>query len=163
MKTLEIPCFEQLTEDTDMESLSTFLDTSKFAPVKTQSWTNYLSTAQVSFTAAHNGRSIFLKFKVLEKVARAIYRVTNEPVSRDSCVEFFIALDNGDLYYNFEFNCIGTCKAAFGSRNRKERKTLSPAVISRIRRQAPIRTGEPFADGFLSWESTAVIPLEVFC
>lgn len=163
MKPLVIPCFEELTEDTDMESLSTFLNTLESEPVKTQLWTKSSSTAQANFTVAHNGRSIFLKFRVLEKVIKAVYRVTNEPVSKDSCVEFFIGLENGNLYYNFEFNCIGTCKAAFGSRDRKERKTLSPAVITRIRRQALIRTGEPLEEGMVSWELTAVIPLEVFC
>jgi hypothetical protein len=78
-------------------------------------------------------------------------------------VEFFIALDNGGSYYNFEFNCIGTCKAGFGNKNRDERTCLADEIIDQISRQSVIRTGRQYNDGLIAWELTVSIPLQVFC
>jgi hypothetical protein len=100
---------------------------------------------------------------VLEKHTQATYRQNNSPVSKDSCVEFFISLDAGHDYYNFQFNCIGTCKAGFGTKNRTERNYLPDDIIDRINRQALIKTGGQYNRGLIAWELTVAIPLEAFC
>lgn len=163
MKQIEIPYSEVINQDADLGEVSAFLDKLEFKNIDTQSWPEYGYKPEISFTMAHSGDCIFIKFNVLEKFIQAIYRQNNEPVSKDSCVEFFIALDNGNDYYNFEFNCIGTCKAGFGTKNRKDRDYLSDEIIDRIGRQAVISTGRQFSEGLFAWELTVAIPLQVFC
>jgi hypothetical protein len=163
MKQIEIPYSEQISKDADLGDVSAFLDKLDHIYIETQSWPEYSYKPQISFTMAHSGDCIFIKFKVLEKFLQANYRQNNEPVSNDSCVEFFIALDNGNDYYNFEFNCIGTCKAGFGTKTRKDRDYLPDEIIDGINRQSLIKTGKQFTGGLIAWELTVAIPLEAFC
>jgi len=163
MKQIEIPYSEELNKDADLGEVSTFLDTLEFKKIDTQSWPEYRYKPDIKFAMAHSGDCIFIKFNVHEKFIQAIYRQNNEPVSKDSCVEFFIALDNSSVYYNFEFNCIGTCKAGFGTKNRKDRDYLPDKIIDSIGRRSLIKTGKQNSDGLISWELTVAIPAEVFC
>lgn len=163
MKQIEIPFSEDLNRNADLGEISTFLDKLELKNIETQSWSAYHYKPKIMFSMAHSGDCIFIKFYVVEKYVQAIYRQTNEPVYKDSCVEFFIALDNGNDYYNFEFNCIGTCKAGFGTKNRQNRDFLPNEIIDQINRQALIRTGKNNPGGLTNWELTIAIPLEVFC
>jgi hypothetical protein len=163
MKQIEIPYSEEITQRADLREISSFLDNLDFKDIETQSWPEFSYKPEIKFAMAHSGDCIFIKFNVLEKFIQANYRQNNAPVSNDSCVEFFIALDNGNEYYNFEFNCIGTCKAGFGNKNRNERDYLSDAMIDQISRQSLIKTGKQYTDGLIAWELTAAIPIEVFC
>ena len=73
-------------------------------------------TPYAAFTMAHNGEMLFIRFKVDETSTMALTREDNEQVCNDSCVEFFLAVDDSG-YYNFEFTCIGKTLLGF----RKER------------------------------------------
>ena len=163
MKEIEIPCCTELNKNVDLAIISGFLDQLKFSKIDTESWPEYNYKPTITFAMAHCGDCIFIKFNVLEKHTQATYRQNNSPVSKDSCVEFFISLDGGNDYYNFEFNCIGTCKAGFGTRNRNERNDLPDDIIDSISRQALIRTGRQYNDGLIAWQLTVAIPLQVFC
>ena len=163
MKQIEIPFCGEITKDSDLRNISEFLDKLDSINIDTQSWPEYSYKPHITFSMAHSGDCIFIKFNVLEKYVRANNRRNNSPVSDDSCVEFFISLDGGNDYYNFEFNCIGTCKAAFGTKNRKERGCLPDSVIDQINRQALIKAGNQYKDGLIAWELTVSIPVEVFC
>lgn len=77
-------------------------------------------TPYAAFTMAHNGEMLFIRFKVDETSTMALTREDNEQVCNDSCVEFFLAVDDSG-YYNFEFTCIGKTLLGF----RKER----PAAV----------------------------------
>ena len=163
MKEIEIPYRREISKDADLEVVSRHLDQLEFSKIDTDSWPEYNYKPSIAFVMAHSGDCIFIKFNVLEKYTQAIYRHNNSPVSKDSCVEFFISLDGGNDYYNFEFNCIGTCKVGFGTKDRKERNYLPDDIIDRINRQALIRTGRKYHEGLVAWELTVSIPIEVFC
>lgn len=163
MKQIEIPFFQEINRDADLAEISSFLDRLDFKNIDTQSWPEYNYKAEIMFSMAHSGDCIFIKFKVFEKFVQATYRLNNEPVSKDSCVEFFIALDSGNDYYNFEFNCLGTCKAGFGPKNRNDRDYLPDEAIDRINRRALIKTGKQLRGELIAWELTVAIPVEVFC
>lgn len=50
-------------------------------------------------------------FRVEDRYVRAVARQFGDPVSADSCVEFFLsphAMGETDAYFNFEINCGGT-------------------------------------------------------
>jgi Carbohydrate-binding family 9 len=59
---------------------------------------------------------LFSHFKVYEKEITATYTKFNDPVHKDSCVEFFVNLfpNETDKYFNFEVNPIGTMHVGFG-------------------------------------------------
>ena len=124
-------------------------------------WKEYPYAPDVHFRILHTGNEIWLKFFVQEKHIRAIETQTNGPVHKDSTVEFFISLD-GNNYYNFEFNCIGTRHLAYGS-GRENRTRISPEIAEKIRIKSTL--GEkPFEEksGDFHWEMMLQIPLECF-
>jgi hypothetical protein len=163
MKQLEVPFWAGTGQQQDLEVISGRLDQGPFHPIDIQPWPAFKSPAQARFALAHSGDALFIKFVVTEKDVRASYRQSNEPVYRDSCVEFFLAPGEGPTYYNLEFNCIGTCLMAYGTQDLGGRQFLSAAVIDKIRRRTWLHAGGSGAAAAITWELTAAIPLEVFC
>lgn len=125
-----------------------------FAP-----WPAYTYKPDVRFSIAYGEDAIFLQFEVKEKFIRAAYGHTNEPVYKDSCVEFFISFDEGATYYNFEFNCIGTILAGYG-KEKTVRQPLPLALLEKIKSEVMIRRGGQ--EQQVQWEITLLIPVEVF-
>lgn len=66
----------------------------------------------VSFKLAHTGDRLIVQFEVDERYTMARVTRDNGEVWTDSCVETFIALDEGG-YYNFEATCIGRLLLAY--------------------------------------------------
>lgn len=119
---------------------------------------SYPYIPNVSFVIAYNNDFIFLKYYVKEKEIRVTNNTINGSVWEDSCVEFFISLREGDPYYNFEFNCIGTPRVGYGNSN-KERVLLDEKDISKINTFSSI--SKQGKDNF-EWELTVAIPFELF-
>lgn len=131
-------------------------------PLQTVSCNNwakeYPYAPQVSFRMAHNSKAIFIRFDVKENYTLARIRKDNDEVWTDSCVEFFLSLDESG-YYNFEFTCIGKALAGF----RKERPHAthgSPEIMHSIQRYSSLgssnfeeKTGEN------NWSLTVAIPV----
>lgn len=125
------------------------------------SWPQFNYQPEIYFTIAHDNHSIYVKYYVREESIRAFYRTSNEPVYKDSCVEFFVTFDQKH-YYNFEFNSLGTCLMGFGA-GRGTRSRVDDSVIKKIKRYAIIDnrfTGD--IGELISWQLTVSIPLEVF-
>jgi hypothetical protein len=59
---------------------------------------------------AYDEQAICIKFKVSDRYVKAVYSNHQDPVYKDSCVEFFFTpgSDISDGYFNLEMNCIGT-------------------------------------------------------
>jgi len=159
MKKLLVPKLGLSGNKHDLSLISSFLDSQKREPIATAPWPEYSYIPDVAFSIAHSGQSIFLKYYVNEIDTKAIYTEINDPVYKDSCVEFFISFDNGRHYYNFEFNIKGVCLAGFGE-NRDARELLAPAIIKQI----DTLTTYPVSDHEAStWELCLKIPVSVFC
>jgi len=158
MKQLVIPFLNSLTDSSTIETVSAELDSLEKHSIDQQPWKEFPYRPQVHFSIGHSGNCIFLKYFISESTVRASYFRPNDPVYLDSCVEFFIALDDEQNYYNFEFNAIGTCKLNFGNQ-RNDRKLLSEKAISTIRFSTFIRNTQ---DGIILWEITFAIPLSAF-
>jgi len=126
-------------------------------------WPAFEYKPSVTFSVAHSQDCLFIKYYVLEDNIRAVFRRTNDPVYRDSCVEFFIAFNDDKEYYNLEFNSLGTCRFGFG-KNKNDRQLLPEAVIRKIKRSA-VLTIVPIPDDqpVVKWELTLKIPAEAFC
>jgi len=127
-------------------------------PISVLNWPAFPYQPAAEFTIAYQDDKIFLKYDVAEKDIKSNYLVANDPVYKDSCVEFFMAIGEDEKYYNLEFNCIGTCLAAYGT-GRDEREFLPKHLIEKIQH----RSFFTLKDGLVHWELTLAIPLEVFC
>ncbi|WP_340113030.1 carbohydrate-binding family 9-like protein [Maribellus mangrovi] len=124
-------------------------------------WPDYPYKPELKFRIAHTGTEIWLKFYVREKYIRALETRTNGDVYKDSTVEFFIALNN-DRYYNFEFSCIGTIHAGYGT-GRGKRLLVNPKIAEKI--EVTSSLGEqPFEEkqGDFKWEMMIKIPIDCF-
>jgi len=124
------------------------------------SWPLYPYRPLVRFAMAFEGPRLFIKYFVEENYVRAVYSKPNEPVYRDSCVEFFVAFGDEEEYYNFEFNCAGACLLGYGS-ERARRELASAEVIGSIQHLAVIKPARN-GNANIGWELTIVIPAEAF-
>jgi Carbohydrate-binding family 9 len=98
---------------------------------------------------------LYVRFRVGERKAPVRYREFQDPVYKDSCVEFFVDMfpEKSLGYANFEMNADGTLLAQFGP-GRDRRKTLWPEDLA----MTYVIHGE-VGD---SWHVEYDIPLELF-
>jgi hypothetical protein len=77
-------------------------------------------------------------------------------------VEFFVSPAADGIYYNLEFNAIGTCLMGCGT-GRAGRERVDPRLISLIRRLAS-SGNNPVQElsGDFSWTLTLAVPFRVF-
>lgn len=129
--------------------------------VECVNWKEYPYKPRVEFRIGHSGRLILLKFYVREEAVRALETEINGAVYKDSCVEFFISLDDRN-YYNFEFSCIGTPHVGWGE-GRHNRQLLPPDVVKTILIRSSLGD-QPFGvkTGTFSWDLLVVIPATCF-
>ena len=130
-------------------------------PIDTINWKEFSYRPGLKFRIGHVGNEIWLKYYVKEDHVLAQETNTNGAVHKDSCVEFFVSVD-GENYYNFELNCIGTIHLAHGP-GRENRKFVDPQTIEKIEVESTLGN-KPFAErsGDFEWEMMIRIPVECF-
>lgn len=145
-----------------MDELSRIMDGEQRQAIDTINWKAYDYKPDVQFAIAYGDTAIYLKYFVTESYFKAEMTEPNQNVYEDSCVEFFVSPEKDGLYYNFEFNAIGTCLLGTGH-GRADSRRADPAHIEKIRKYSSLgstpvgeRTGE------FSWDLTLTIPFEVF-
>ncbi len=159
MKTLKVNKFEHASDLPPMEEISALLDGLDVRHrIGELNWRGYEYSPEAGFSIARTPLEILLKYYVRETWFKAEKTETNQEVYEDSCVEFFVSPSDDGIYYNFEFNAIGTCLMGAGT-GRHDRKRADPRVIAEIRRLAsagnrPISEGE----GDFTWTLTLAIP-----
>lgn len=162
MKQLEAPLLSHLDRTSQIEHISASLNNIIKHPIDNAPWPEFSYVPKVAFSIGHCNDCIFIKYYVLEAVVKCAWYKPNDPVYKDSCVEFFIAFEEDEAYYNLEPNTIGTCKLNFGS-NRHSRKIISEKLISTIRYLATIQNKHGTdAKPCIQWELTLMIPVEAF-
>lgn len=130
--------------------------------IGTVNWPSHTYRPEVRFNIAWGSREIYIKYYVRENHVKAEKIRTNDMVCEDSCVEFFVAPEDDGIYYNFEFNPIGTILMGSGH-SRNDSLRTDPAVVNTIRRLTTMGH-EPFTElsGDIHWSLTVAIPLEAF-
>ena len=128
--------------------------------ISNQNWVE-ASEVNVGFSIRHDGNSIYLFYKVEEPQVRAVNTEFNSSVWEDSCVEFFLALDGDDSYYNFEINAIGTVLGGYG-KDRHQRYQIPDTLLSQVE-TVPSLGHDPIEslDQHTSWNIKLVIPIMV--
>ncbi|RYG08040.1 MAG: hypothetical protein EOO07_26305 [Chitinophagaceae bacterium] len=150
-----------INKESSFGAINKSLDQCEKNPIQVISWKDFQHKPEAYFSIAYND-ALFVKFYVTEDDIRAIYKNTNDPVYEDSCVEFFIALKNSDKYYNFEFNCFGTCLLGYGN-SKENRQLVSPKIIKSIKTETLIKPEYRMIGRLITWQLTIVVPLNVFC
>ncbi len=141
--------------------ISCALSASPFPAIDHANWVPAKGIS-ASFDIHHRGTSILLKYMVREPQVRAVNTAFNSPVWEDSCVEFFIALEGDNNYYNFEFNAIGTVLGAYGP-DRSSREWLPTESLQMIRTTPSLGRGLiENMEGELSWELDIILPVKSF-
>jgi len=147
----------------DLEDISASLDEikEKFR-IDTVNWEGYSYKPEVAFSVTYSDHEIFLKYYISESYFKAEKTESNEMVCEDSCVEFFVSPEDDGIYYNIEFNGIGTCLLGTGTARENSRRA-KPEVISKIRRMTSVGK-EPVGEkaGEFEWTITIAIPFKVF-
>jgi hypothetical protein len=130
--------------------------------IETINWEDYQYKPEITFSIAYNDFEIFLKYYVKENFFKAEKTRTNQMVCEDSCVEFFVSPEEDGIYYNIEFNGIGTCLLGTGT-TRENSTRADSEIISKIRRLTSAG-GKPIKEreGEFNWTITIAIPFEVF-
>ena len=157
---LSVPYLNSI-KTTGMYCISTVLDKLDRHTIQKLPWPEFSYRPDVSFAIAHTDNGILLKYFVKEKAIRVMYHEDNSPVHEDSCVEFFIAFDDDEEYYNLEFNCAGTCLLGFG-KSATQRSLIGVDVIQKIKRFSAIKNDLNGSSDAFSWELAVMIPAEVF-
>lgn len=163
MKILEVNKIGFKTPYPDLSEVSEELDRPEARiPACEVNWENFPYKPDLAFSMGYTENELLLKYYVTEEYFMAEKTDTNQAVYEDSCVEFFVSPGNDGIYYNLEFNGIGTCLMAAGT-DRNNRTRLTPELIAKIRRLTSAGKN-PVAEkpGKFSWTITIAIPFEVF-
>ncbi|MDD3405797.1 MAG: hypothetical protein EOM76_01665 [Sphingobacteriia bacterium] len=162
MKTLKIPFCPDLSKLKLEEIAESLEEKGVCGSIDSANWLNDFPYKPITtFYLARTNERLYIKYAVKGNLLRAVHDKDQQMVSQDSCVEFFCKLPDSPQYFNFEFNCIGTCYAA--KRVERNHKTLlTAAELSQIERFPSIGT-KPFEeiDGLFQWDLTISIPLNI--
>lgn len=110
---------------------------------------------------AHDGNGIWLAFNVWDKFLQSKKRSFNDDVHFDNCVEFFFRFPGDINYYNFEFNCLGSIKAAYGP-DRYQRKFLPVDTLQKITQNLEVSISNQNKVGLINWKISVYISLNAF-
>jgi len=163
MKIAEVQKLELKSDYPSLEEISSLLDRQAGRlMIDTINWKGYNYKPDVALSLAYSNHEIFLKYYITENYFKAEKTDTNQMVCEDSCVEFFVSPEDDGIYYNMEFNAIGTCLLGTGT-DRASSTRVQPEIISKIRRLTTAGN-VPFKEkkGIYAWAITIAIPFEVF-
>ena len=160
MKKLKVPYLETL-DVLDLSSVGFLMEKAQRESIDVINWEEYSYKPIVAFDIARSKVNLYIRYFVKGNSLKALYETDGSPVYQDSCVEFFMKRVNDPNYYNFEFNCIGTCDAA--RRTSRDIKTsLSQEEYKSIIRLPSVRR-RAFEEikGIHTWNLIVVIPLKL--
>jgi hypothetical protein len=163
MKVAEVIKLELNTPFPPLEEISDLLDRQKkMLAIDTINWPEYSYKPDVNLAVAYSDSEIFLRYYVSEDYFKAEMTEPNQNVYEDSCVEFFVSPAGDGIYYNFEFNGIGTCLLGTGT-GRHDSRRADPEIISRIRRLSSVGNKPvPERAGKFEWTLTVAISFRAF-
>ena len=163
MRTIEVSRLNTDKTNPPMPEVSARLDElGEGHQIETVNWESFPYKPEVRFNIAWGDNEIYIKYYVRESHVKAEKSHTNEMVCEDSCVEFFVSPSDDGLYYNLEFNPIGTALMGSGH-GRHDSVRADASVVEGIRRLTTMGD-KPFAEisGDISWSLTVAIPLGTF-
>jgi Carbohydrate-binding family 9 len=106
---------------------------------------------------------LYVRFRAAERRVRVRYTKFQDPVYKDSCVEFFVDMfpEKRLGYVNFETNAAGTLLAAFGP-DRDHRTPLWPEDLAGFEVSASVPGPVDGDHGAAEWGLEYRVPLSLF-
>ena len=163
MKQLSVKYIPSLN-DVDLEAANEILDEyGSNSSIDQLNWAGQFPYKPITvFYIARSEDSIFIKFNVHGSMLKAVYSKDQSPVHEDSCVEFFCKLPDSKHYTNFEFNCIGTCRASRRKSRAEDVTNFSLDELSLIKRNSSLgRRVFKEMEGLFEWDLTVKIPFSL--
>lgn len=122
----------------------------------------YPEAPETIVTLSHDDTRLIVRYDVKGRQLRAEAVEDMGEVWKDSCVEFFCMLPDGERYINFETNCIGTILASRRKGRSEDVKPLSADELKSITRTTSLPHERiPEKDGMFSWTVEIGIPLRI--
>ena len=162
MKSLSIPYIPELTGLNSDGVIDVLEERASRQSIGQVNWPEEFSYKPITaFSIARDDEQIYVNFFVRGNCLRALYSEDQSEVWTDSCVEFFLKDAQTEEYYNFEFNCIGTCYAA-KRKNRADYTLLTKDELSQVKRYANLGH-KPFQEmqGLFAWDLLISIPFSL--
>jgi hypothetical protein len=163
MKSLFIPYLPELNT-MPVDQASDFLDENGTRlSVEAVNWPDKFGYRPLTTVCVgYSNSAIYVLFQVHGNCLRAASTRDNQNVNEDSCVEFFVKQKGSDTYFNFEFNCIGICKAAKHIGDRHNATDFTQEQLDRINRWSSLgKRAFHELNGMFSWELCVSIPFEL--
>lgn len=163
MKQLYIPTLTGLGE-LSMDHCARILEESAArASIESVNWPDRFPYRPLtSVYIAYSDAALHVLFRVHGNSLRACHTTDLSPVHEDSCVEFFVKLPESETYYNFEFNCIGTCKAARHQGCQEQATDFSLSELKTIHRWSSLgHRAFKELTGLFTWDLCVRIPLSL--
>ena len=161
MKKLKVPYLPTL-DVLDLSSVGFLMEAKAHREsIDVINWDKYPYKPIVAFDIARSSQNLYIRYFVRGNSLKALYEMDGSPVYTDSCVEFFMKRPDDHNYYNFEFNCIGTCDASH-RQSRDVKKSLTQDEYGAIRRYSSLEHAT-FTEkkGLHTWELVVAIPFAV--
>lgn len=163
MKTLHVDQLIGLDSKTICE-ISQYMDKHlKFEYIDMLNWpVKYPYKPACKFKVAYTDTKLYIRYYIAEKNIKALFTSDMDSVWEDCCVEFFCKIPGQDFYYNFEFNCIGTCLATQRKGRNENVIPFTIEQLSQIERFPSLGT-QPIDEksGYFEWSLTVAIPFAI--
>lgn len=126
-------------------------------------WLDNAYRPDVRVRLCYSSLYLYVMFRVGERRVRVRYTKFQDPVYKDSCVEFFVDAfpETGLGYVNFETNGAGTLLAAFGL-DRSHRASLWPEDLAGFEISSSIEGPLDGEHGREDWTLEYRVPLALF-
>ena len=159
MAVQKIPFLKDSKETNPQGIAQELLKTGTRLQINKINWPEFSHHPETNVCCGYTEKHLWLHYSVKGDYFRAEGKKDQDPVYQDSCVEFFIQVNNE--YRNFEFNCMGVCLSAIGP-DRNSRRKLEPENLSRIIRHSSLDPKNPPLEGSqIDWTLTVGIPLDL--
>lgn len=152
----------KIKEEYDLLANNDFWENIPAITIKDYLWMKNNYRPKVFAKVCYSEDYLFVYFKAYEDEITARFVKTNDPVHKDSCVEFFVNLFSGKSaeYFNFEVNAIGTMHAGFGAPGK--RFALPVDEIAKIKIVSSIKAPVKGKYGSNNWQVCYKIPVSLF-
>jgi len=159
----------KVTPITDASNFSNEWDDPPWKEIEAISLNNFMGDKPSHFPVtqvkvAYDESAIYVKFRVIDRYVIAIYSNHQDPVYKDSCVEFFFTpgIDIKEGYFNLEMNCIGSMLFHHQKIPRNNAVAINQIDIEKVEVITSLtEIIDPERDDNVSWQVSYKIPFSI--
>lgn len=159
---IKVPYLKQLDGKTPDVAIAILNHRGTSGRIDCLNWSAQFSyKPSVTFRIARSRTHIFIKYTVQDELVKAVYGNDQDPVWKDSCVEFFCKRTDQTVYTNLEFNCIGTCLSEIHPSSTQSYYRPEDEMKQILRYSTLGNKTFDEKQGSFNWELTVAIPFQL--